>query len=376
MRVALVTLTSGGLSGGFQKYLGELIPKLLMHPRLDDLQVFCPSWFMAQIAAVVPRKNCHPCEDTISGRLRLRKALTRISPDVLFFPSLRGVSVGRIPTVYMIHNMEPLARPFDVCGLKEAVKNLGRHYAAKIACQRATRIIAVSAYVRDFLIETWNISPAKIGMVYHGVQDSPPPETLAIPKGIPSDWTGRFLFTAGSIRPARGLEDIIQAMAILVSQGIMMPLVVAGAAEPSCLPYQQKMVALSQKLGIQDQVLWAAQLTPGEMSWCYHHARMFVMTSRVEACPIIALEAMSHGSGCIVAHNPPLPEFFLDAALYYLPGDCRSLAEAIGTYQASSPEAQKSLRRRAQTHAARFTWGRTADETLKELMLARESYKS
>lgn len=69
--------------------------------------------------------------------------------------------------------------------------------------------------------------------------------------------------------------------------------------------------------------------------------------------------------------NPCLPEIFRDSARYYFPGDSRSLAEAIIAYQASSPEVQRDLRQRARTYAAEFTWDRTAEETVKQLIIAK-----
>ena len=61
------------------------------------------------------------------------------------------------------------------------------------------------------------------------------------------------------------------------------------------------------------------------------------MTSRVEACPNIALEAMSHGAFCLAADNPPLPEFFQGAALYYRPRSGEALAHAITAALAYAP---------------------------------------
>ncbi len=38
-----------------------------------------------------------------------------------------------------------------------------------MACFKATRIIAVSKYTKNYLINRWQIEPEKIGVVYHGV---------------------------------------------------------------------------------------------------------------------------------------------------------------------------------------------------------------
>jgi glycosyltransferase involved in cell wall biosynthesis len=94
------------------------------------------------------------------------------------------------------------------------------------------------------------------------------------------------------------------------------------------------------------------------------------MTSRVEACPNIALEAMSHGAFCLAADNPPLPEFFQEAALYYRPKSGAALAQAISAALAYSPEAATRMRLRAKQRAGDFTWEKTIERTVHELELA------
>ena len=42
MKVALVNITNGRLSGGVRKYLHQMVPLLSADPRVDDLQVFSP----------------------------------------------------------------------------------------------------------------------------------------------------------------------------------------------------------------------------------------------------------------------------------------------------------------------------------------------
>jgi glycosyltransferase involved in cell wall biosynthesis len=94
------------------------------------------------------------------------------------------------------------------------------------------------------------------------------------------------------------------------------------------------------------------------------------MTSRVEACPNIALEAMSHGAFCLAADNPPLPEFFQEAAIYYRPKCGEALAQTISSALAYSHGASALLRRQAGKRAGDFTWEETTERVIHELELA------
>lgn len=55
----------------------------------------------------------------------------------------------------------------------------------------------------------------------------------------------------------------------------------------------------------------------------------FLMTSRVEACPNIALEAMAHGCLCIAADDLPLLKIVEDAAVFYPARNPQLLAQRV-----------------------------------------------
>lgn len=369
MRLALVNLTRGGLSGGYQKYLQEVLPRFNEHPLIRELKIFAHPNFVDKLSNIASGLDISPCKDTLAGRRILQRELTIMAPDVVFFPSLRGIVINGAQTIYMIRNMEPLALPLGGNSCREAMKNLARKFAAKSACQRSNRVLAVSLYVKDFLVTTWNINPTKIGVVYHGADDRLSQCDNVKPANIPGELQGGFLFTAGSIRPARGLEDVIQALAELSAAGQSLFLVIAGSADHAGSSYERRMKRLANKLGVWDKIVWTGHLTPEEMSWCYTRAELFIMTSRVEACPNIALESMSHGCGCIAADNPPLPEFFRNCASYYNPGDYRMLANSIAAYQLTAAETKKLMHQQALARAKEFTWDKTAAETVSQFKM-------
>ncbi len=370
MKVAIVNLTGGGLSHGYINYLSEVLPRMLRHPRVGQIYGYVPPGFSSCFAGIFPPEYLRQCDNSFRGRRELRREISRSAPDVAFFPGNRWLNLGQIPSVSMVQSMLPMVMPFGGNGLRDIAKNIERAHATKVACKRANRVIAISNYVKEFLVNTWHISPDRIGMVYHGVNSPPVAEAQKKPRDISREWTGRFLFTAGSMHPYRGLDDVMQALAVLASQGVRPPLVIAGRADYTQLPYLRRMQNLAEKLGVQSQIVWTGHLEAAEMSWCYSHCQLFLMTSRVEACPNIALEAMSNGAFCLAADNPPLPEFFQEAAIYYRPKSGEALAQAISAALAYSPDAAGVMRGRAQKRAGDFTWEETTERTVHELELA------
>jgi glycosyltransferase involved in cell wall biosynthesis len=368
MRIAIVNVTSGGLSGGYRKYLQQMVPRIAADPRIEAVHVFMPpsrqSPFFAPAAG---SPSTFDVEILQRDRRWLHQRIEALRPDVVFVPTARAIECGNRPVVAMVRNMEPLCRPLAGNALPDKVRNVARAWTAWRAVRRASRVIAVSQFVRDFLVDRWRVRSAKVGMVYHGVEPAGTIEArrpaLSIPPGVP------LLFTAGSIRPARGLEDLIEATARLKQDGIAAALVIAGEPDRHTRFYRDRLIALADRLSVQTSLVWAGQLDDAAMAWCFDNADLFIMTSRAEACPNLALEAMSHGCIAVAGNHPPMPEIFGDAATYYPAGNSRQLTERIregleiGRGAAGVPEL-------ARRRAASFDWQDTARRTVDELVHA------
>ena len=197
MRLAVVNLTSGGFSGGYRKYLSRLVPLLANDPRVSALSVFVPERAGIEMDPGIDVRTWPQSERNLKT---LQRDLATRRPDVVFVPTARHLSSGSAPVVVMVRNMEPLEVPFGGNTWVEGLRNVARAWEARRACRRATRVIAVSDHVRRFIISRWHIDEDRIGTVYHGVDGGGP-------SSRPHDTADRrTLFTAGSIRPARGLE--------------------------------------------------------------------------------------------------------------------------------------------------------------------------
>ena len=368
----MLNLTSGGLSGGYRKYLQAMVPLLRADRRVDLLSVFIPP--NAQRAKPGAEAFTWPEGDGRTGFRHLRRRLLEMAPDVVFIPTARWLDCGASPVVVMVRNMEPLLVPLEGNSLAAKAKNLARALSARRACRRATRIIAVSEHVKDFLTGPWQIPAARVGVVPHGAEAKLRPEEMVRPASLELA-SGEFIFTAGSIRPARGLRDIVEAAARIKKRGLPHHIVLAGAPDPDSEAYAAEMRRLAARLGTADRICWAGQLQPGEMAWCLANCAAFVMTSRAEACPNTVLEALSYGCLSVSTDQPPMPEFFGESAYYYRARDGEALAGRL-VEALNAPLAERQAKRDAAATRARcYDWKTTAERTLEELEMAASSEK-
>lgn len=368
MRVTLVNLTSGGMSGGYKKYLEIMLPLLAAHPSISRLELASPEGLAFQRDPRVPEWTW-PAGDARSGFAALRGHLRERNADVVFIPTARMIRTG-LPTVVMVRNMEPLVAPFTGNSLADGIRNVARRLVARSSVRRADRVIAVSDFVHDFLVSAWNIADDKIGVVPHGIEPALPPAQRTMPPALGVLREGAMLFTAGSIRPARGLDDAIGALELLVARAVPAHLVIAGTVSGNAARYRGELGERIARRGLSDRVIWAGELSAPEMGWCFARCTAFVMTSRVEACSNTALEALSYGAPCVATSRRPMPETFETAATYYAAGDAAALAGRIVDVIRMSSGERALASRRAEERSHRFVWAKTAHETVRQLSLA------
>ena len=359
MRVAVVNITGGALSGGYAKYLNEMVPRLASHPQVRALTAFIPPTAAATLS--LGATVAWPADDQKRGSPWLRGAIRAFRPDVVFIPTARWITTG-VPTVCMVQNMEPLVRPAGGNPPHETTRNLARAAAAFVATRRASRVIAVSQFVRDYLVRRFRVPAERVGVVPVGSRAI---STRTEPDGA-GGW-GRFAFTAGSIRPARGLEDAILGFAQSVKARQSLKLVIAGGGAGENPRYRQKMVDLGLQHSI--DIIWAGSLTPSEMAWAYEQCFCFLMTSRVEACPNIVLEALTYGAPSISTDSPPMPEFFGDGAWYYPSGRSAVLGSRLDA-MLSDGVGREMVSANARSRASQYSWEATTEGTVRELSAA------
>jgi len=356
----MLNLTQGGLSGGYKKYLQRLVPLLSAHRDVQDILQIVPPAHESLVG--VGAASSWSAGEQWRGFPQLAQRVRAWKPDVVFVPTARFLDCGA-PSVAMVRNMEPMMPPTLREGVRPWAKSRLGAYLARRASQQSTRVIAVSAFVRDFLVNEWHIAPGRVGVVYHGIDQAS--AVPALSSKLQALSGAPFVFAAGSLLPYRGLEDAIAALAQANRPSLL--LAIAGDGSPS---YRKRMQQLAHSLGVAGRVLWLGHLAEDDMTWAYTHCTAFLMTSRVEACPNTALEAMACGAVCIATRALPMPEFFRDAALYYDAGSAEQLADRLGEAIGLDETARHALQESAQARSLDFSWLQTANDTVQQLAQA------
>ena len=150
------------------------------------------------------------------------------------------------------------------------------------------RYIVVSRSIRDALVNH-NVTPDKIDLIYNAVETAPTQlvfygKSIIESLGLPSDRI--VLVAAGRLTWAKGYEDLLQALEILVKEDKRICCLIAGDGE-----LREKLETQIRKAGLSRSVFLLGHLPRESVLSLIDAGNIFVMPSRSEGTPIALLEA-------------------------------------------------------------------------------------
>lgn len=268
---------------------------------------------------------------------------------------------ARVPGVVTVHDLAFLRAP-------ESMPRVRRAYLARLcraSVAKAQRVIAVSAQTADDLHAFFGTPAGKIVVVPNGVDAAFAPGDVARAAEFRSSRSlpDRFLLFVGTLEPRKNLDGLVRAYARWCANapdGVAdVKLVIAGGKGW----FYESIFAWVRSLGLEADVLFPGFVPAAELPDWYRAALAFVYPSHLEGFGLPVLEAMACGCPAVISTAPSLLEVAGDAALAVPPADEDALEHALHLV-IEQESLRAELARRGLARAARFSWRRTALETL------------
>lgn len=267
--------------------------------------------------------------------------------DVFFGPAYSAPLAARPPLVVAIHDLSFVAHP-EWFRPREGLR---RRWLARQAARRARVVLTISEFSRDEIVERLGVTAARIRVTPPGV-------------GIPVRAGGvardPLVLYVGSIFNRRRVPDLIEAFALASRRVPTACLAIVG--EDRSYP-PQDLVALARVAGVSDRVTLAAYVGDDELAALYARAGAFAFLSEYEGFGLTPLEALAAGVPIVVLDTPVAREVYGDAAVFVPRGDIAAAADALTTLLTDDAR-RRELLARARPVLARYSWERTARETL------------
>jgi len=215
----------------------------------------------------------------------------------------------------------------------------------KEGMEKADRIIAVSNFTKNVIVEKYGINPDKVTVVHNAV--------YPLEEGHKQE----LVLFLGRLTIQKGAEFFLKAANKVLEYEPDTRFVVAGAGD--MLP---KLVDQAVDMDISDSVIFTGRLTEDEVKHIYGISSVYVMPSVSEPFGITALEAISAGTPTIASKTAGFSEAFKNCLRVDF-WDTDEMANKIISLLRYDP-LHKTLAKEGRREIDLFTWDRVADKTM------------
>jgi len=286
-------------------------------------------------------------------------AIKRKKIDLFHESSFIAPMFKKCPTVVTVHDVAYLYIPF--CYTYRT--RLYFEVLLTGSIRKSNVVIAVSESVKKDIVNNFSVSPDKIKVIYEGVDEMFRPiddivETEREKKicGIKGD----FILVVSGVTPRKNLIRLIRAFKLLRDgKKTNAQLVIVGEKAW----WSEEIFREAESCGDEDDIIFCGYLPDKDLICLYNSAKVFVHPSLYEGFGLPILEAMACGCPVVASNVSSIPEICGGAALLVDPENVEGLADAV--HRVMNDEfLRKSLIEKGIKRARKFSWKKTAEETL------------
>lgn len=368
MRIGIDTFACYGGSSAIGAYLMHILKRI--PPSGANYELFGWEYDRFAYAEAAPDLTYIP-RCSVSGKyvnsfwhvIKYPKFALSRSWNACFFPAAhkRLPVKSPCPTIGVIHDMAPWYEHRN----REQVNRIKRILLPS-ALRRLDRIIAVSQWVKQELVEITGINEDKIEIVPNGIDTNAfyprqrGEESVVLIQ--PFSFRRPYVLYASRIEhPAKNHVKLIEAFGIF-KERTKYPhrLVLAGADSRGAEMVKEAAGASAHR----NDIFFTGHFPTTSLPELYAGADIVVIPSLCEGFGMGVLEAMASGVPVACARASSLSEAAGHAALYFDPLDAEEMADRMVTLTADR-KVNKQCRQLGLERAKIFSWDACANSTLK-----------
>lgn len=250
---------------------------------------------------------------------------------------------------YVPCNGKILLTVHDLNFLYEKNEHKQKKYIRKMQklVDRADRIVAISEFTKNDLIEHIHTGDKKIDVIYNGCNlyrgEIRQPETVP---------TGDFIFAIATVLPKKNFHVLPCLL-----QDNNLELIIAGNKSD----YVDVIIDEARRYGVENRVKIIGPIDESVKHWYFKHCKAFAFPSIAEGFGLPVIEAMAYGKPVFLSRHTCLPEIGGDYAYYFNTDFDRTLMQeefrkGLDDYYANEQAKAEAIR----NHARQFSWANAA----------------
>ncbi len=273
--------------------------------------------------------------------------------DWLSFPAgLESKKVSGKPLIVHVHATE-----FDRTGGNNVNQRV--YEIEKQSFSEADKVIAVSNFTKNKVVQHYGVEPEKIEVVYNALEQ----EDFPRPKEKKGDLEGlkkagkKIVLFVGRITIQKGPDYFLRAAKKVLEKNPNVLFVIAGAGD-----MEIQIIETAAWLGIADKVLFAGFLRGEALARAYQMADLYVLPSVSEPFGLTPLEALFNQTPVLISKQSGVSEV-LSHCLKVDFWDIEEMANKILAVL-EYPELYESLKENGSQEAKRFSWQDSAQKCI------------
>lgn len=241
----------------------------------------------------------------------LPRIVREVRPDYVYAPTHIAYKVRGIKTILAMRNMAiPNCMRIDVplrMRLNLCLKYLPLNYSLR----KADKVVAVSYYVRDFLKDVIRKDENDIFVAYHMVNDLHRENESLLERYDNIDKNDYVIFIPGSYYQYKKFHLLLN---YLESLDLPENTKIVFAGDEADKNYLNRLRRHKSKTYT---LILKSNASMQQMKFLYKIARLVILSSQIEACPNIAIEALANKSKVLASNIPPFKEIMGNYAVYF-----------------------------------------------------------
>jgi len=373
MRIAILGYTA--TSYGSYTYLKNFLPHLAQFDRDNTYEVFLPAGQAGDLA--IKQSNFHWHVGRVAPRSGWLRVLWEqlVLPWILWFKHVDAVYtthnvaifLSPVPSLILVQNVEPFFTGKFPSAPRLRPRLLLLRLLSHLSLHRSLRIIAISDWEREFLVEHLRVPSDKIAVACPGVTAGfrPPARESASLLREYLALTPPYMLCVTRLAGYGNLLRLVKAYTLLVKQNkTSIPLVIPGEVWDERYVGTIRQVLEQERCA--DLVRFLGYVPHRDMPLLIGNATCFVFPSLLEAFGHALLEALACGAPVLCCQRRPMSDICRDAAVYFDGEDPADIAAKLLTVLAD-PALRERLARKGVMRAAEFSWDTGATTVHKAL---------
>lgn len=279
--------------------------------------------------------------------------------DIFHSPFFYAPKMKRAKVLITVHDLRLYRFP-RTYGL---LRYLYLYHSVKETIQRADKIISISQFTKDEIIDTCHINPEKVQVIHEAINRTAFSFDAIKDYKLPDEYkyleNTRFLFSLGHVEPRKNYIRLIEAFRLLKKQQKNRDVKIVIAGKP-LLDAESVMKMVKETR----DVIYLNFIPHELLLWLYKNAALFVFPSYYEGFGFPPLEAASLGTVSAVSNVSSIPEVCGESAFYFNPYDVDEMYKTISTALANPLSVDKKGKL-LEKQLSKFSWKKNAEETLK-----------